>query len=251
MARRRRPRCTLTLLVIATLQLPVLAKPFNIDDPLFIRLAQNVSAQPGNAFGFDVNWYGTVSPMWMVTENPPAAGYFFALAGNAWAGAKSVCTSPACARRARRHFGNAPARVTFMRQAAVRGRAVLFTPTFLSRQTRHVRRADAGTLDLGHRLLGGRIGTKPVHEKLFAGALIGLAMLTKYFGVALIPLLAIHGAMQKRKLGGWIFGLLIPLAAAAARVNGSRIRSTATRFFPTPPVSSRTANWDFPNWPAD
>src|ERR1700733_6004699 len=37
------PRWTLTLLVAAALG-PFLAKPFNIDDPLFIRLAQQVSA---------------------------------------------------------------------------------------------------------------------------------------------------------------------------------------------------------------
>src|ERR1700733_6658228 len=61
---------------------PFLAKPFNIDDPLFIRLAQQVSAHPGDPFGFPVNWYGLVSPMWTVTENPPVAGYYFALAGN-------------------------------------------------------------------------------------------------------------------------------------------------------------------------
>ena len=41
-------------------------------------------------------------------------------------------------------------------------------------------------------------------------------MLTKYFGVALIPLLAVHGALQKRKIGGWLIGLLIPLAALGA-----------------------------------
>jgi 4-amino-4-deoxy-L-arabinose transferase-like glycosyltransferase len=53
--------------------------------------------------------------------------------------------------------------------------------------------------------------------KIFsAGLLVALAMLTKYFGVALIPLLAVHGAVEKRKLGGWAAGLLVPLAALGA-----------------------------------
>src|SRR5271157_2899133 len=75
------PRWTLTLLVIAVLG-PFLAKPFNIDDPLFIWLAQQVQVHPGNPFGFPVNWYGKVWQMWQVTENPPVAGYYFALVGN-------------------------------------------------------------------------------------------------------------------------------------------------------------------------
>jgi len=44
-----------------------------------------------------------------------------------------------------------------------------------------------------------------------ASLLIALAILTKYFGVALIPLLALHGTMEKRKPGVWIAALLIPV----------------------------------------
>jgi hypothetical protein len=68
------PRWTLTLLMFAVLG-PLLAKPFNIDDPLFIWLARHVRDHPGNFFDFTVNWYGFTSPMWAVTENPPGAGY--------------------------------------------------------------------------------------------------------------------------------------------------------------------------------
>src|SRR5579863_5148347 len=75
------PRWTLTLLVVIALG-PFLTKPFNIDDPLFIQLAQHVSAHPANPFGFNVNWYGKISPMWTVTENPPLAGYYYALFGS-------------------------------------------------------------------------------------------------------------------------------------------------------------------------
>jgi len=50
--------------------------------------------------------------------------------------------------------------------------------------------------------------------KVFAaGLLVALALLTKYFGVALVPLLAVYGAWQTRKFGLWVFALLIPVAA--------------------------------------
>src|ERR1035441_1740526 len=78
---RAHPRWTLCLLVSAALG-PFLAKPFNLDDPLFIWLAQQVQVHPGDPFGFEVNWYGRVSPFWAITDNPPATGYYFAAVGN-------------------------------------------------------------------------------------------------------------------------------------------------------------------------
>jgi len=49
-----------------------------------------------------------------------------------------------------------------------------------------------------------------------AGILVALAILTKYFGVALVPLLAAYGVAEKRKLGGWVGALLIPLLVLGA-----------------------------------
>ena len=44
-----------------------------------------------------------------------------------------------------------------------------------------------------------------------AGLLMALAALTKYFGAALIPLLAVYGLMSKRRFGLWAGWLLIPI----------------------------------------
>jgi hypothetical protein len=44
-----------------------------------------------------------------------------------------------------------------------------------------------------------------------AGLLIALAMLTKYFGLCLIPLLAVYSLIRQRRLGRWAVYLLIPL----------------------------------------
>ena len=72
------PNWTLPLITFAVL-LPFLAKPFNIDDPLFIWVGHQVQAHPFNPFGFNVAWDITELPMWKITENPPLAGYFIAL----------------------------------------------------------------------------------------------------------------------------------------------------------------------------
>ena len=68
----RHPYWTLTVIVLAALG-PFLAKPFNIDDPLFIWAAHQIQAHPADPYGFNVEWGWREFPMWKVTENPPLA----------------------------------------------------------------------------------------------------------------------------------------------------------------------------------
>jgi 4-amino-4-deoxy-L-arabinose transferase-like glycosyltransferase len=210
------PRWTLTLLAIALLG-PFLAKPFHIDDPLFFWLARQVRAHPGDPFGFFVNWYGEPWPMWTVTENPPAAGYFYALAGSVF-GWNEVGL----------HLGGllaAVAAVLGIHRLAGRlcprpllaACVVLFTPIFLVSATTIM----CDVLMLAFWVWAVVFWLEGIEEDrlgklMFAGALMALALLTKYFGVALVPLLAVHGLIQKRRLGTWAAGLLPPLAALGA-----------------------------------
>lgn len=230
------PRWTLILLVGAALG-PFLAKPFNLDDPLFLWLAQQIQAHPGNPFGFEVNWYGRVAPMWAVTENPPLAGYYFALFGSTlgwseislhlggWLAALAVILGTY--RLAWRLSG----------QPLLAACAALFTPLFL---------VSAGTVMCDVLMLSFWVWAlvfwvEGVEQDrflkiLFASLLVALAMMTKYFGVALLPLLAVHGAMARRKAGTWLVGLLLPLAALGAyqwltlRLYGHPLLSAAVGF---------------------
>lgn len=58
------------------------AKPFHIDDPLFIWSAKHIQQHPTDFYGFNVNWYGFEAPMYSIMKNPPAACYFIALVGS-------------------------------------------------------------------------------------------------------------------------------------------------------------------------
>src|SRR6185437_4287063 len=75
----RHPHWTLALITVAAL-LPFLAKPFNIDDPLFVWAAKQIYAHPLDPYGFNVEWGFREFPMSRVTENPPLACYYLALA---------------------------------------------------------------------------------------------------------------------------------------------------------------------------
>jgi 4-amino-4-deoxy-L-arabinose transferase-like glycosyltransferase len=210
------PNLALTLTVFAVLG-PFLAKPFNIDDPLFIWLAQHVQAHPENPFGFNVNWYGTVTPMWTVTENPPLAGYYYALTGSIFGWSEIGLHFAGLLAALAVILGTYRLATRFCSNPLFAVCAALFTPVFL---------VSANTVMCDMLMLAFWVwaivfwveGLEQSHfpKILFAGLLVALAMLTKYFGVALIPLLAVHGAIQKRWPGGWLAALLIPLAALGA-----------------------------------
>ena len=51
---------------------------------------------------------------------------------------------------------------------------------------------------------------------VLAGVLAAAAAMTKYFGVALVPLLLTYGFTRRRRIGGWALALLIPILVIVA-----------------------------------
>jgi 4-amino-4-deoxy-L-arabinose transferase-like glycosyltransferase len=210
------PHGVLTLAVLAALG-PFLAKPFNIDDPLFIWTAGQIQAHPGDPFGFTVNWYGIVEPMWNATANPPLASYYLALAGGMFGWSEVALHSAFLpfalaviggVYRLARHFSARPALAAL---------ATLFTPVFLVSSTTVM----CDVMMLAFWVWAVTLWVEGLEGDEWsrlagAGLLMALAVLTKYFGVCLIPLLAVYGLMKKRRGGRWAASLLIPLATLAA-----------------------------------
>jgi hypothetical protein len=71
---------------------------------------------------------------------------------------------------------------------------------------------------------------------LWAAILVSLAVLTKYYAIALVPLLAAYGLIRERRLGKWSLWLLIPAAVLgdymllASRIYGHSLFSTAASY---------------------
>jgi 4-amino-4-deoxy-L-arabinose transferase-like glycosyltransferase len=203
-------------LVVGVLALFV-GKAFTIDDPLALWLAEHLMSQPFDFFGFDVNWYSSVMPMYEVTRNPPLVGYYIAGAASLF-GLREVALHvaflvpaagvAACTWWLARRFCEAPL------AAALIG---LLTPVFLVSSTNVM----SDTLMLAfwcaslacwiHGLDSGRFGW------LLAGAsLAGVAALSKYFAIALLPLLVVYALLRERRLGPWLLALVIPCALIVA-----------------------------------
>jgi 4-amino-4-deoxy-L-arabinose transferase-like glycosyltransferase len=206
------PYWTLMLVVLAAL-VPFLAKPFNMDEPLFLWTARQIQAHPGNPYGFNVNWYGTAMPLSVVTKNPPLACYYLALAAKifGWseAGLHAAFLLPALVvvwgtyRLARRlcHWPLLATLVTF------------FTPVFLISATTVM----CDVMMLAFWVWAVVLWSEGMQENYrwkltAAGLLVGLAALTKYYGACLVPLLATFSLIDRRRPGWWILRLLIPLA---------------------------------------
>ncbi|MGB7748538.1 MAG: glycosyltransferase family 39 protein [Verrucomicrobiia bacterium] len=212
----RHPNWTLLLVVFAALA-PFLAKPFNIDDPLFIWTAQQIHAHPADPYGFKVNWYGTAEPMWWVTQNPPLAGYYLALAAEIVGWSEFALHFAFLLPAVAAILGTHRLACRFCHSPMLAALATLFTPVFLVSATTVM--CDVTMLAFwiwAVVLWLEGLERDDIWRLCGASLLIALAALTKYFGACLIPLLAACGLIEKRRSGRWIACLLIPLAALCA-----------------------------------
>ena len=209
----RHPYRTLALVVLVAL-VPLLTKPFNMDDPLFIWSAHQIQAHPADPYGFDVEWGWREFPMWNVTENPPLACYYLAVAAGILGWSELALHSALLLPVLAAVFGTHRLARHFCSQPMFAALAMLFTPVIL---------VSSLTVMCDMIMLAFWVwavvfwveGT--AQDKLWklfiAAGLIMLAELTKYYGACLVPLLAAYSLMAKRPLRRWGQCLLVPLAA--------------------------------------
>ena len=195
---------------------PFAAKALNMDDPLFIWAAKHIQHHLTNPYGFKVNWYGFPQAMSDVTKNPPLACYYIALAASivGWSevALHLAFLIPTLAvvlgvYSLARRFSSHPVEAALM---------AILTPVFM---------LSANTIMCDMMMLAFWVwavvlwvkGMDDGHQPSLAlsAFLIALAALTKYYGIALIPLLLAYSILKTRKLGLWAAYLLIPTAILA------------------------------------
>ncbi|MDA2934922.1 glycosyltransferase family 39 protein [Acidobacteria bacterium AH-259-D05] len=201
----------LTALLILCLA-PFVTKAFHIDDPLFIWSAQQIQVQPLDFYGFDVNWYGAEMPMHEVTKNPPLTSYYLAatagLLGWNEVPLHVVFILPALGVV----LGTYVLAKRFCPIPSLAAGVLLFSPVFLISSTNLM----SDTLMLCFWtwavLLWVEGLARESRIRLTAAAmLIAVAALTKYFGMSLLPLLAVYAMFYKRRVGYWLWVLAIPV----------------------------------------
>jgi 4-amino-4-deoxy-L-arabinose transferase-like glycosyltransferase len=196
---------------------PFVNKAVHIDDPLFAWSAEWIQKHPLDFYGFDVNWYGLEMPMYVTNQNPPATAYFLAFVSSLFGWREIVLhvafllvafASAAGIYRLARMWCERPL------PAAI---VAIVTPVFLVSST---------TLMCDVLMLALWVWTVVIWESalkdggvsrlLAAGGLAGLAVLTKYSALTLLPVLFVLGALRKRRPGWWLAAFLLPVAVLAA-----------------------------------
>lgn len=196
---------------------PFCHKALHIDDPLFVWAAQQIAADPLDFYGFDVNWYSTSEPMWQVTQNPPLACYYLAIAGSVSGWSEPALHLAMLLPAWAAIWGTFELAIRFGAKPLPAALMTLTTPVFVISATTVM--CDVlmlalwlWTIVLWH---DGLVLHRP-RRLWIAGLLIGCATLTKYFGICLLPLLAAYSIAIDRGRGRMWSGPLVLAAGICA-----------------------------------
>jgi 4-amino-4-deoxy-L-arabinose transferase-like glycosyltransferase len=198
--------------VIAALA-PFLNKAFHIDDPLFLWMAQQVSQHPADPYGFSVNWYVSARPMFSVMQNPPLNAYYMALVASFLGWSELAMHGAFLVPAVAAVLGTFFLAQRLSGSPLLGALLMLFTPAFLVSATTVM--CDVWLLALWVWSVNYWLRGLELHSYwllLLASLLAAAAALTKYFGLSLVPLLAVYTLVQDRRLTSRLLFLLIPVA---------------------------------------
>ena len=204
-----------TIAVIAALA-PFLNKAFHIDDPLFLWIAHQISQHPANPYGFSVNWYVSAKPMFSVMQNPPLNAYYMVLAASFLGWSELAMHGAFLVPAVAAVLGTFFLAQRLSGSPLLAALLMLFTPVFLVSATTVM--CDVWLLALWVWSVDCWLRGLERHNYwllLLASLLAAAAALTKYFGVSLVPLLAVYTLVHNRHLTSRLLFLLIPVAVIA------------------------------------
>lgn len=204
------------LLVLATLLClgPFLHKAVHVDDYLFIRSARQILEHPLDPYGIEVNWYGQAAPLAAITQNPPLACYYLAAAGGVLGWSEIALHGALLLPAVAAVLGLYQLARRFCTQPALAAGIALTTPVFWLSATTLMCDIPMLALWLWALALWLR-GMDTGRTRWFAGAagLATLAVLTKYFALALLPLLAVDTLVRDRRRAVQLGWLALPVVA--------------------------------------
>lgn len=202
----------LTALVL----LPFVTKPFHIDDTVFVRVAEQILRDPLHPYALDYNWDGVPKPMWAVSQHPPLHSYVLAVVG----GILGMHELPLHLA----YLGFAVGCAVLMYLLACRlcpypvlaTLLVVLTPGFLVSASNLM--ADVMMLFFWLLAVWGAMRYADKQEAWvlwLAGAAAAGAAMTKYFGICVLPLIAVYVVPQTHRSKLHLAALTLPVLVLA------------------------------------
>src|SRR5690349_17168901 len=207
------------IIVAATITVltPFLNKAFHIDDPLFLWMAQQISINPADPYGFAVNWYTTTQSMFSIMQNPPLSSYYMALMASLFGWSEPAMHGAFLVPAVAAVLGTFFLARRLSGSPLLAALLLLFTPVFLVSATGVM--CDVWLLafwvwsiECWKRALERNSGWL----LFLASIVVAAAALTKYFGASLVPLLAAYTLVRDRRVTHRILYLLIPILVIAS-----------------------------------
>ena len=192
---------------------PFLSKAFHIDDTVYLWVAEQIQLNPLDFYGFSANWYGFDMPMFDINKNPPFVSYYIAVVALIF-GFNEVALHfafliPAVGISLGTYYLARP----YCKIPHLASLIAVATPVFVVSSSNVM----SDTMMVFFYVTASALWIRGLEEEnticlLGASILITLAVLSKYFGITLIPLLLVYSLMVKRRMGRWMLFLIIPLA---------------------------------------
>lgn len=192
---------------------PFSGRAFHVDDPLFVWAAQNIAKHPLDPYGFQITWDTAPLRMAEITQNPPLASYYAALIGSVFGWSERALHLGFLLITVMLILGVWRLARKFTEFPMLAALACLLTPGLLVSACSVM--CDVMMIALWvWAIVFWMEGLKDQKGWFLAAAalLMGLAMLTKYFAVSLIPLLVVYTWARLRRFGAWVLYFLIPCA---------------------------------------
>jgi 4-amino-4-deoxy-L-arabinose transferase-like glycosyltransferase len=211
------PRVVIGVIVVVCLS-PFINKAIHTDDVLFVRTAQWIQKHPADFYGFDLNYWFTAIPMWRTNWNPPLMSYFLAGVGALFGWSEIVLHLAGLAIAGLAALGIYALAQKWCQWPLLAAVVAILTPSFL---------VSSSTLMCDVLMLALWTWALVFWEQALsreqsrwpfigAGVLAGLAVLTKYSAITLLPLFPVLSILRARKSGWCWLGMAVPLIMLAA-----------------------------------
>ena len=191
-------------------------KPVHVDDTVYLRVADRIREHPGDPYGFVINWHGTREAVHAFNQNPPGVSYVQALAAAFLGGGERVQHGVAALWAMLAAVGIYGLACRLCRSPGVAAGLALVTPAFFVSATTLM--SDVPMLALWCGALAAWIQGLDTGRKgasWLAAGLAAWAILTKYFAIALLPLLALYAWQRGERSARRFAPLLLPVAVVA------------------------------------
>lgn len=196
---------------------PFLNKAYDIDDPLFLWMAQQIAQHPFDPYGSTVQWAATAQPMWVAMQNPPLCSYYIAFVGSIFGFGELAMHLAFLVPAVFVALGTYTLAKRFCRIPVLATLLTIFTPVFLisaSHVMCDVMHLAFWLWAIHYWLLG--LEEKKWHFLVLGSLLLTGATLTKYFGLSLLPLLFVYTVARNRRFYPGLAYLTLPVLAIVA-----------------------------------